>query len=210
MTILSVDTDPKTLREALCVAEHAVNRTVEPQNQHGAPRILAALIRECDRHRPIGPNGKHGERHTLTCGCEGVLPKAPPPAWPTSREEVDAWQRAYRLVEDLADDADAAAARGVDTELNTYLAGSLRMRVAFARVGVVPPMHRLRPARPMPAPGEHPVGDRCDVCSNPFESGQWWTYHARLQVYVHASCAATSLVRGEDISSHTVLMGQMP
>jgi hypothetical protein len=69
---LTVHGDPKMLREALCVAEHAVNRNVEPQNQHGALQILAALIRECDRHRPLGPDGKHGDRHTDTCGCDDV------------------------------------------------------------------------------------------------------------------------------------------
>jgi hypothetical protein len=66
-----------------------------------------------------------------------------------------------------------------------------------------------RPVHDMPGPGEQPVGD-CDVCGNPFEPGQWWIYHARLQVYVHSICAATSLVRGEDITSHTVLMGHVP
>ncbi len=53
-----------------------------------------------------------------------------------------------------------------------------------------------------------PVGD-CDVCHQPFEVGQWWTYHYRLKVYVHSNCAAKNLVRGEDITTHTVLMGQV-
>lgn len=71
-TTLTIADGPKMLREALCVAEHAVNRNIEPQNQHGAPRILAALIAECDRHRPLGPDGKHGDRHTDTCGCDDM------------------------------------------------------------------------------------------------------------------------------------------
>jgi predicted unusual protein kinase regulating ubiquinone biosynthesis (AarF/ABC1/UbiB family) len=24
----------------------------------------------CDAHRPLGPDGKHGDRHTKTCGCD--------------------------------------------------------------------------------------------------------------------------------------------
>lgn len=61
----------------------------------------------------------------------------------------------------------------------------------------------------MPSAGDGPVGD-CDACGNSFGPGQWWVYHARLQVYVHSICAAISLVRGENITTHTVLMGQVP
>ena len=28
------------------------------------------LVAEIDRHRPLGPDGKHGDLHTPTCGCE--------------------------------------------------------------------------------------------------------------------------------------------
>lgn len=71
-TTLTVPQVPKMVREALCVAEHAVNQNVADINKHGAPDVLAALINECDRHRPTGPDGKHGDRHTPTCGCEDV------------------------------------------------------------------------------------------------------------------------------------------
>lgn len=50
----------------------------------------------------------------------------------------------------------------------------------------------------------------CDNCGNGFEPGQRWIYHARLRVYVHETCTVGALVRGEDISTHTVLMGQVP
>jgi hypothetical protein len=30
---------------------------------------LQVLIDECDRMRPLGPDGKHGDRHTVECGC---------------------------------------------------------------------------------------------------------------------------------------------
>ncbi len=50
----------------------------------------------------------------------------------------------------------------------------------------------------------------CDPCGNEFQPGQWWNYHSRLRVYVHAHCAATRLVRGEDINTHTMLVGRVP
>lgn len=49
----------------------------------------------------------------------------------------------------------------------------------------------------------------CDSCGNPFTAGQRWIYHARLNVYVHESCIAGG-VRGEDITTHAVTMGQVP
>jgi hypothetical protein len=50
----------------------------------------------------------------------------------------------------------------------------------------------------------------CDVCGVGFMPGDVWNYHARLGVYVHTSCAANGPVRGEDITTHTVLWGQVP
>lgn len=49
----------------------------------------------------------------------------------------------------------------------------------------------------------------CDSCGNPFTAGQRWIYHARLNVYVHEPCAAGG-VRGEDITTQAVTMGQVP
>lgn len=217
MTTLTTGATPKALREALCIAEAAVARSISvlptsAVNRTG--RVLADLIRDCDRHRPLGPDGTHGARHTLTCGCEDIEPFRLPPTPPWSPEDATAREMLFCALDSMADEAETAAARGMEPVLNTYLAGSLRMRAAFIRTGVIPAVPPrtpdLAPPRPMPAAGDHPVGECCDVCSNSFESGQWWTYHARLQVYVHGSCAATSLVRGEDISNHTVLTGQMP
>lgn len=34
--------------------------------------LEAAMIRDIDEQRPLGPDGKHGNRHTPTCGCETV------------------------------------------------------------------------------------------------------------------------------------------
>lgn len=69
MTTLDVPDSPKMLRETLCFAQGAVLRSGDPRAQSHSAR-LQRLIDECDRHRPLGPDGKHGDRHTPTCGCE--------------------------------------------------------------------------------------------------------------------------------------------
>ena len=56
--------NPKWLREAL-----ASQQTYAPDAQ--TAKVLGLPITVLDEvHRPLGPNGKHGERHTETCGCE--------------------------------------------------------------------------------------------------------------------------------------------
>ncbi len=50
----------------------------------------------------------------------------------------------------------------------------------------------------------------CDVCQNEFQPGEWYVYHSRLDVYVHENCASRALVRGEDISMQTVMIGKVP
>ena len=57
------------LRETLCVAQTAINTVGDPRRGEHVAR-LQRLIDECDRHRPLGPDGKHNDRHTPTCGCE--------------------------------------------------------------------------------------------------------------------------------------------
>lgn len=54
----------KSTREALCAAQ-AWMTPIESDR-------LAWLIEEIDRHRPLGPDGKHGNLHTATCGCKDV------------------------------------------------------------------------------------------------------------------------------------------
>jgi hypothetical protein len=64
MTLAALWVDPaelKMMRETLCQAESCVVRG-EKHLQH--------LIDEIDRHRPLGPDGTHGDLHTATCGCE--------------------------------------------------------------------------------------------------------------------------------------------
>lgn len=70
-TILIVSDTPKMIRETLCIAAALIGNS--PLDQQRAADDIARiqrLINECDRHRPLGPDGKHGDRHTPTCGCE--------------------------------------------------------------------------------------------------------------------------------------------
>lgn len=55
----------KMLREDLC------RRSAEdlPSDISSGIDVLINMI---DRHRPLGPDGEHGDRHTDTCGCEDV------------------------------------------------------------------------------------------------------------------------------------------
>lgn len=55
---------PKNLRERLCVQQHYAP---DDHTRNEIGRLIGLL----DVHRPLGSNGKHGERrHTPTCGCE--------------------------------------------------------------------------------------------------------------------------------------------
>jgi hypothetical protein len=68
--ILDVGLTPKQLRETLCIAQTRIVAAGVDRDRAGRDVAnLQALIDECDRHRPLGPDGKHGDRHTETCGC---------------------------------------------------------------------------------------------------------------------------------------------
>jgi hypothetical protein len=58
------------LRETLCVAQTEIGNSPwnEDRKREHIDR-LQRLIDACDVHRPLGPDGKHGDRHTATCGC---------------------------------------------------------------------------------------------------------------------------------------------
>lgn len=64
----------KALRETLCRAESATiflrdeRGEIEPDADDLAR--ISRIIAEIDRQRPLGPDGKHGDLHTPTCGCE--------------------------------------------------------------------------------------------------------------------------------------------
>lgn len=74
MTPYVIDVTPKSLRETLCIAQSAIR--ARPYDQHRKPgdiAVLQELIDECDRLRPLLPDGKHdgpSERCTDYCGCE--------------------------------------------------------------------------------------------------------------------------------------------
>jgi len=70
-TTYVVTDGPKMLRETLCVAQSALGHSF-PDDGRLREHLnrLGRLIEECDRHRPIGTNGKHGDTHTATCGCD--------------------------------------------------------------------------------------------------------------------------------------------
>ena len=56
----------KMLREALCREQARGDRW--PSQIATAVELLIRMI---DHHRPLGGDGKHGNRHTPTCGCAG-------------------------------------------------------------------------------------------------------------------------------------------
>jgi hypothetical protein len=62
----------KMIRETLCVAQAAIGYSpfaMSTRVDEHRDRI-GRIINEIDRQRPLGPDGKHGELHTETCGCE--------------------------------------------------------------------------------------------------------------------------------------------
>lgn len=73
----AVPLPPKTLLETLCVVEsalHALERE-RPGFQAGGTieshlERIRLVMDECERKRPTGPGGKHGDRHTPECGCD--------------------------------------------------------------------------------------------------------------------------------------------
>ena len=72
MSILHAPDDTiKMLQETLSVAQSRIHAAApdDPRNHEHIDR-LQRLIDDCQRQRPVGPDGKHGERHTPTCGCE--------------------------------------------------------------------------------------------------------------------------------------------
>lgn len=62
----------KTLREDLCRHQAGADGVADPARFLPLDvRVkVADLINLLDFHRPVGPDGKHGQRHTTTCGCE--------------------------------------------------------------------------------------------------------------------------------------------
>lgn len=90
------DDSLKMLRETLCVAQSALHHTIiAAQRELEHCDRLQRLIDDIDRQRPLGPDGKHGNRHTKTCGCDDVQPAA------VATDEA-AVERAARAIWDAA------------------------------------------------------------------------------------------------------------
>lgn len=64
----------KEAREKLCVIQHTINQAQIPDAQRYSD-FLQDAINAIDEMRPLGPDGKHGNRHTPYCGCEDVPSK---------------------------------------------------------------------------------------------------------------------------------------
>lgn len=62
--------DLKMLREVLNTLQTIALHTYDQEESIKQLTYLKKLYDEIDRHRPLGPNGKHGNLHTATCGCE--------------------------------------------------------------------------------------------------------------------------------------------
>jgi hypothetical protein len=69
--IYPIDWKPKGLREHLCAQMVNCPDQLTLEAMHRLCNIL-------DLHRPLGPDGKHGNRHTPTCGCDDVIPETVP------------------------------------------------------------------------------------------------------------------------------------
>lgn len=71
MTTIHTRDDLKSVRETLCLAQSALAHW--PYDEEAKPyhmERLSRLIADIDIQRPLGPDGKHGNRHTATCGCD--------------------------------------------------------------------------------------------------------------------------------------------
>jgi len=59
----------KTLREFMCKTQHKVYAEPGGPESYEA-KMISELIREIDRLRPLGSDGKHGKLHTYYCQCD--------------------------------------------------------------------------------------------------------------------------------------------
>lgn len=70
---LPIPGGPKMLRETLCAAQTAIAAHTSGWRAHDAAQHVArlsTLISALDALRPLGPDGKHDDRHTPWCGCD--------------------------------------------------------------------------------------------------------------------------------------------
>lgn len=138
MTTLHVPDSPKMIRETLCVAQSAIAVFLAgPRNQEHIQR-LQRLIDECDRHRPLGPDGRHGDRHTPTCGCDLEDPPTDK-AWlqtePAHRGILDlAAHRAAPALTAAVTDDPVRAARRILVRAITHNAAGLVLGIVLGMI----------------------------------------------------------------------------
>lgn len=71
MTTLTTNDSIKMLQETFCLASAVIGNSPLPEEEKMRHiGRLQRLINDCQRQRPTGFDGKHGNRHTDTCGCE--------------------------------------------------------------------------------------------------------------------------------------------
>jgi hypothetical protein len=103
-SVVLTDHTLKSVREALCAAQTAVGQFYTSSQKDLWVATLGSLIADIDRQRPIGPDGKHGNRHTPFCQCDGT-PSNNAPADHQMNEVVNVllkWGRAeFRLTFDM-------------------------------------------------------------------------------------------------------------
>lgn len=73
--------DLKMLREALCLAQSALQCVHDSRHPRQAADRLGELIAEIDRHRPVGSDGRHGQLHTYKLRMRGQAVSARLAAW---------------------------------------------------------------------------------------------------------------------------------
>lgn len=93
MPAVYTGTSLKMTREALCLAQTRLGGCrcgieVAAEQDRRASEVLQRLINSVDLQRPLGPDGKHGERHTATCGCPDVPLKLRVARWLRWRKAV--------------------------------------------------------------------------------------------------------------------------
>lgn len=70
MHTYTVEDGPKMLRETLSLAQTWIGITQRSPDREAHIARLQRLIDECDRKRPTGAAGVHGDLHTPECGCD--------------------------------------------------------------------------------------------------------------------------------------------
>lgn len=103
MSTISTPDSLKMVREHLCLAQARLSDTGGQDAR--ARDAITRLIADIDRQRPLSPDGRHGDQHTMTCGCEPgrrgapfALPMPPGDNW-DDVETITLGGRTYRRVD---------------------------------------------------------------------------------------------------------------